>query len=435
MLPSEEIKEKINIADLIGEYVPLRKAGVNFRAVCPFHQEKTPSFLVSPTKQIWHCFGCFPPGQKIKTPFGYHNIEELDENHFVYSGEGNIRKILATHKRDYIGDLIDVRVRKLGGVISLTADHNLYIVRPKTMHYRKSKQFYRQLRNYSTDKVENLDMLRGLIESHADILKVTAGELQRDDFVMYPVPLNISNLSVINLADYLTKSHHFGPAPKKIPLEVALNDDFLKLIGYYIAEGSSHRAYIRFSLGNHEEDFAEEIVQLIKRLFDLEAKIYRRPRGIKTGIEITACHANLANIFENLCGKGAGNKHIPFVFQELSPKQQMILVKAIHKGDGHSYIANRSTKEHKSIATISRILAEQLVDILLRNHIFPSMMISKAHIGKDRVNHKEAYHVKWSEEAVPQHSILRKNEIGSVFWLLPIRNIERRSYKIGRAHV
>lgn len=55
---TEKIKERISAVDLIGEYLKLERVGTNFRALCPFHSEKTPSFMVNPDRNFWYCFGC-----------------------------------------------------------------------------------------------------------------------------------------------------------------------------------------------------------------------------------------------------------------------------------------------------------------------------------------------------------------------------------------
>ena len=65
----DRIYAAANIVDIIGDYVTLKRKGVNYQACCPFHNEKTPSFVVSPSKGVYKCFGCGKGGNAV-TPDG-----------------------------------------------------------------------------------------------------------------------------------------------------------------------------------------------------------------------------------------------------------------------------------------------------------------------------------------------------------------------------
>lgn len=70
----EEVRQAANIVEVIGQFVQLKKAGQNYHGLCPFHSEKDPSFMVSPSRQRFHCFGCKQGGDVFAFWMAYHNV-------------------------------------------------------------------------------------------------------------------------------------------------------------------------------------------------------------------------------------------------------------------------------------------------------------------------------------------------------------------------
>jgi len=104
----DDILNRTDIVELISGYFPLKRAGRNFKTLCPFHHEKTPSFMVNPDKQIFHCFGCHVGGNVIGFIMKHDRLEFPEAVHLLAkkvnvvipqtrsksSGETNVRQLI-----------------------------------------------------------------------------------------------------------------------------------------------------------------------------------------------------------------------------------------------------------------------------------------------------------------------------------------------------
>ena len=102
------IKERLDLVDFLRSYLKLLPAGKNLKALCPFHQEKTPSFIVSPERKIWHCFGCGEGGDLITFAMKYENLEFPEALRFLAEKAGVTLRSINPAEQKQFGILYDI---------------------------------------------------------------------------------------------------------------------------------------------------------------------------------------------------------------------------------------------------------------------------------------------------------------------------------------
>lgn len=106
--PVDQIKQRLNIVDVVGSYIKLQKAGANHKAACPFHSEKAPSFYVSPPREIWHCFGCNRGGDMFEFVKQIEGVEFIDALRILADRAGVVITRQDSRLRNEKTNLLDI---------------------------------------------------------------------------------------------------------------------------------------------------------------------------------------------------------------------------------------------------------------------------------------------------------------------------------------
>lgn len=323
---------------------------------------------------------CFVEGTSVFTEDGYVDIDKIELGQKTLTHEHNLKPITRLFKNEHKGDIITITPRKFSAFsITLTPNHKVFaiktkgcsrnnkiICKPNCLQNKEGRLCADYHKNYKIEKIE-------------------AANLGKDDVVVFPINKEVRAVKPIDLADYV-ETNRYKIGDKSIVLDkkhrlnryIIIDNELLRLFGYFVADGNSDVAAF-FNFAAHEEDYANDVANIIKSKFGLEAKIYR----IKNFIRVVVFSRVVANFFNKTFYKNGekDKKTFPSWITFLSKEKQEQFIKGLFNGDGH--ITNK--RYCFQFTTTKKDIALMVRDILLRLGIVPSISIvsSKYKVGND----------------------------------------------------
>lgn len=333
---------------------------------------------------------CLVSGTKVWLSTGLVNIEECKVGDMVVSHDGSCNKILRVHKRQYKGWVHQVRNRM--GSITSTPDHMVQsIVIPRGDQF-KSK--------YNST-------------CHKKLLSkawVHISELEKKDVIIFPrffLATDFSSLKIDKIIGPVKKSK-WDFTSKDIPNKIPLNDEVLRMFGYYLAEGCSalrsRSGSVCFCLHTKEISIQKEIQSTFKKYFSLQGSVYVRRK--QHSMNVVFHNKRVSLLFRTLFGIGAENKSIPAFLMDLPTKKQKHILCGAWRGDG---CINQKKYNRAGYSTISYILVNQLARLLVAQGIVPTIGTEKAKKDNKGTKHRQCYrlHIGNNEAIKIMCSILR----------------------------
>lgn len=310
--------------------------------------------IVDEGAYVHYVEGCFIAGAKVRTDNGEKQIEDIEVGDKVLTHKGRYRRVYHKMKRPYKGKVFSIKYwGDSDSALRVTEEHPLFVCKRQVKEYRNLSFTPEWLR---ADQVKVGDYL-----AYPIIRKETEKEIIENETIK-TMPLNAEKPFIYNYQPSVSLQIPFGVGQSvtQRSLELSLDADFYRLVGYYLAEGHvDNDHYITFTFNIAEKDLLEDVKGLVFKYFGkevLEGKVRN------SGQTLTLCSTLAARFFRREFGSTNRTKHIPAWMLE-SPKSHMgELIRGLWRGDG-SYDSKANVFRYSSV---TRPLAYGFRDALLK---------------------------------------------------------------------